>query len=86
MKAALDAKLLLTYAIESSSLGIAVLLLSLQLRLFFDRALDEVLIHNSDEGIILIESKLGEEALPNLVDVAHEHRGEENFGEGNAGV
>ncbi len=72
------------YLVERVSLRVVGDLSGLPVRVH--RALDEVLVHDPDQGVVFVEPELGEERLPDLVDVAHNDRGEEDLGQGDAAV
>ena len=49
-------------------------------------SLDEVLVHDPHQGLVVVEAEFVEQRLPDLVDVAHHHAGEEDLGERHHGV
>ena len=44
-----------------------------------DHHLDEVLVHDPHQRLVVVETKLVEQRLSDLVDVAHHHTREENL-------
>ena len=49
-------------------------------------SLDEVLVHDPHQGLVVVEPEFVEQRLPDLVDVAHHHAGEEDLGQRHHGV